>query len=183
MPVSVANRRTSAAKLRNQYDDPALVDVTSRGPEPWVRFSPFYPHGGIPIPFSPGVFAASVEGIWQGLKVFEQADVDPATFSNTKMKGIKRTVRKNGRVLGHRAGLNGDRLLGYIEARKQIYLPSYRWVLDNRLQDELEELRQLALARQVVLLDYETNGDLNDVSRPLSHASLVKRWLEDDWPE
>ncbi|TDD65424.1 hypothetical protein E1298_41375, partial [Actinomadura rubrisoli] len=25
-----------------------VLDVTSRGDEPWVRFSPFYPHGGYP---------------------------------------------------------------------------------------------------------------------------------------
>jgi hypothetical protein len=53
----------------------------------------------------------SVEGIWQGLKVFEKADVDPATLQIATMKGIKRTVRTFGKVLGHRAGLAGDRLL------------------------------------------------------------------------
>jgi hypothetical protein len=114
--------------------------------------------------------------------VFEQADVDPATLANTKMKGIKRTVRKNGQVLGHRAGLHGDRLLGYVDARKQIYLPSYRWVLDNRLQEEVEELRRLNADAQVVLLDYEANDDVENVARPLSHAALVKRYVENDWP-
>jgi hypothetical protein len=55
-----------------------------------VRFSPFYPHGGIPIPNSPGVFAQSVEGIWQGLKVFENEDVDPSRWQITDPRGIKR---------------------------------------------------------------------------------------------
>ena len=123
-----------------------------------------------------------MEGIWQGLKVFESADVDPATLANTRMKGIKRTVRKHGHVLGHRAGLHGDRLLGYVDARKQIYLPSYRWVLDNRLQEEVEELRRLNADAQVVLLDYEANDDVENVARPLSHAALVKRYVENDWP-
>ena len=182
MPILIANRRTKTATLQKEYGDPAIIDVTSKGPTPWVRFSPFYPHGGIPVPFSPGIFAASVEGIWQGLKVFENADVDPATLANTSMKGIKRTTRKFGRVLGHRAGLHGDRLLAYVDARKQIYLPSYLWVLENRLQRELEELRRLTAKQTVVLLDYETNGVLEDTSRPLSHASLVKRYLENDWP-
>jgi hypothetical protein len=53
-----------------------LIDVTSRGPQPWVRFSPFYPHGDLLVPFSPGQAGASVEGIWQGLKVFARQDVD-----------------------------------------------------------------------------------------------------------
>jgi hypothetical protein len=33
-----------------------------------------------------------------------------------------------------------------------------------------------------VLLDYETNGDVEDLSRPLSHAALVKHYLEEKWP-
>lgn len=183
MAIIVANRRTRRTVLQSKYGDPAVLDVTSKGPEPWVRFSPFYPHGGIPVPFTPGAVAASVEGIWQGLKVFEQADVAPATLANSTMRGIKRTVRSNGQVLGHRAGLHGDRLLDYIDARKRIYLPSYRWVLENRLQDEVEELRRLVMTKTVVLLDYESNCDVDDATRPLSHASLVKRYLEDDWPE
>jgi hypothetical protein len=71
--VVVASHRQSAERLRRTFDDAPLLDVTSRGAEPWVRFSPFYPHGGIPVPFSPGHTSVSVEGIWQGLKVFESS--------------------------------------------------------------------------------------------------------------
>ena len=182
MPFSVANHRASTETLRNRYGDASLLDLTSRGQEPWVRFSPFYPHGGIPVPFSPGQFSATVEGIWQGLKVFERADVDLSKLTITSMKGIKRSSRVYGKVLGHRAGLAGDRLLSYAEARRAIYLPSYRWVLENRLRDLLDELRRLGAEKTVVLLDYETNCELDDLSRPLSHAGLVKRYLEGDWP-
>jgi hypothetical protein len=70
------------ARLGGEAPRPApgasVVDVTSRGPEPWAGFSPFYPYGGIPVPFSPGHTAMSIEGIWQGLKVFEGADVNLA---------------------------------------------------------------------------------------------------------
>lgn len=34
----------------------------------------------------------------------------------------------------------------------------------------------------IVLLDYETNADIDDLSRPLSHASLIKQYLEGTWP-
>jgi uncharacterized protein with PIN domain len=57
------------------------------------------------------------------------ADVDLATLQIATMKGIKRTVRTFGKVLGHRAGLAGERLLPYAEARREIYIPTYRWVL------------------------------------------------------
>src|SRR5262245_22655287 len=71
--------RSRAQALRAQ-SDVVIHDVTSRGPEPWVRFSPFFPHGGIPVPFTAGRTAMSVEGIWQGLKVFASADVDESKF-------------------------------------------------------------------------------------------------------
>jgi hypothetical protein len=178
MPFLVKSRRASVEKLLAQHPGASAVDVTSRGPQPWVRFSPFFPHGGIPVPFSPGQTAMSVEGIWQGLKVFEKADVDPATFQIATMKGIKRTVRTFGKVLGHRAGIAGERLLSYAEARRVIYVPTYRWVLQHKLAAEVAALRELGRGgRTVLLLDYETNCDVDDLSRPLSHASLVAELL------
>ncbi len=183
MPLVVKNRRNSIDNLRKNYGEIVIIDVTSRGSEPWVRFSPFYPHGKIPVPFSPGCFSMTVEGIWQGLKVFESADVEPKKLTISNMKGIKRTQKTYGKVLGHRAGLTGKDLLSYLEARRAIYLPSYKWVLENRLQNLLDELKNLSANKTVILLDYETNCDLDDLSRPLSHAGLVKRYLENDWPE
>jgi hypothetical protein len=182
MVFLVANKRLAANTLKQRYGSAYIIDVTSRGEEPWIRFSPFYPHGGIPVPFASGVTSASVEGIWQGLKVFEHMDVDPSRFLVTTMKGIKRSARKYGKVLGHRAGVKGERLLSYIDARWQIYLPSYCWILDHCLQEELAVLRRLVLEKSVVLLDYETNCEIEDCSRPLSHAGLIKRYLEGNWP-
>jgi hypothetical protein len=179
MPFLVKSRRASVEKLLTQCPGASIVDVTSRGPEPWVRFSPFYPHGGIPVPLSPGATAMSVEGVWQGLKVFEKADVDPTTLQIATMKGLKRTVRTFGKVLGHRAGLAGKQLLPYAEARREIYIPTYRWVLEHKLAAEVASLRKLGEGgKTVLLLDYETNCDVDDLSRPLSHASLVARFLD-----
>ncbi|MFD9698414.1 DUF6939 family protein [Lentzea sp. NPDC059081] len=172
MPIEVASKRRKV-----QRPGAVVVDVTSRGPEPWVRFSPFYPHGEIPVPLSPGVTSASVEGVWQALKVFEGADVDPSKLHVTSMKGLKRTVRRFGQVRGHRAGLTGEHLLDYRTARQEIYLPTYRWVLENRLQAEVARLHELASSADVVLLDYTTNGDAEDLSTPLSHAALIAEHL------
>ena len=180
--IIVQSKRASLAKMQQQYPDTAILDVTSRGPQPWIRFSSFYPHGHIPVPFSPGEFSTSVEGIWQGLKVFEHADVDPSRLRVTTMKGLKRSARVYGNVLGHRQGLAGERLLSYAEARRTIYLPAYHWVLTNCVQDLLAELKTQSTRQTVILLDYETNCDLDDFTRPLSHAGLVKRYIEQNWP-
>jgi hypothetical protein len=180
--IVLYNRRVSFEKIQQQHPHAAIFDMTSRGPQPWIRFSPFYPHGDIPVPFSPGYVSASVEGIWQGLKVFERADVDPSKFAITTMKNLKRSSRTYGRVLGHRQGVTGGQLLSYTEARYLIYLPSYRWVLEHCLQDLITELKQLEQEKPIVFLDYETNSDITVVTRPLSHAGLIKLYLQDNWP-
>lgn len=181
MAFIIESRRKQAKSLQKKYSDARLIDVTSKGDEPWVKFSPFYPHGNIPIPFSPDATGQSVEGIWQGLKVFESAGIDTSKFDVTTMKGLKRTVRRFGAVKGHAKGVDSDELLGYLDARLQIYLPCYRWVLDHCLQDEVAQLRKLAEHQTVLLLDYETNTDIMDLSKPLSHAGLVKRYCENNW--
>ena len=141
--IIVQNRRASLTKLQDQFDNPMVLDVTSRSSQPWIRFSPFYPHGGIPVPFSPMWFSASVEGIWQGLKVFEGADIDVDKFKKSTMKNIKRLTKIYENVLGHREGVEGDQLLSYKEARYEIYLPSYYWVLENCLQNLLANLEKI----------------------------------------
>lgn len=122
--ITVRSRRLSSKRLEREHHSAVIIDVTSKGAEPWVRFSPFYPIGGIPVPGWEGSTSASMEGIWQGLKVFETADIDEASFDNASMRGLKRTVRKHGRVLGHRFG-PGGKLLAYVDARRRIYLPAY----------------------------------------------------------
>lgn len=159
-----------------------MADVTSSAKDGLVKLSPFYPHGGIPVPFTEGMTASCVEAIWQGLKVFEHCDVDTSLFTNTTMRGLKRTVRRFGRPLGHRKGVHGTELLGYIEARKLIYIPTYRWVLENKVQAIIERLREATETKTIILLDYDTNADVENASKPLSHASLIKAYVEGLYP-
>lgn len=182
MTILVESRRKKRETLERHYPGAHILDVTSRAAQPWVKCSPFYPHGAIPVPLSPGYSAASVEGIWQGLKVFANADIDVDSFANTTMKSLKRTVRTNGPVQGHRAGIHGTTLLSYREARYRIYLPAYRWVLDHCLQSELHQMRQLSDTHTLVLLDYEVNTDIDNCTKPLSHAALITKYLTNQWP-
>ena len=180
--IVIESKRKKKSTLDSLYPGATIVDVTSHSGSEMVKFSPFYPHGGIPVPFSDGVTSMSVEGIWQGLKVFGTADVDTSCFRNDTMKNLKRTVRVNGPCKGHRKGVRGTELLGYLEARKQIYLPSYKWVLDHKLGHLIMRLRTFSETGTLVLLDYETNPDVLDPSTPLSHAGLIKAYIEGRYP-
>ncbi len=186
-PIHIVHRATKTSTLAQRYPNAAVIDVTSKGPQPWVKFSPFYPHGNIPIPFAYEAdnvkTAQSVEGIWQGLKVFETADIDEIVMHLKNMRGLKRTQKRFGQTLGHRAGLNGEKLLPYLEARRLIYLPSYRFVLQHHLQTELQVLSDLAEAQTLILLDYETNADPHNPAKPLSHAALIRAELLGQWPD
>ncbi len=180
--IIIESKRKKSETILKKYPDAILADVTSGAIDGLVRLSPFYPHYDIPVPFSEGYTATCVEAIWQGLKVFEGADVDVELFKNDTMKNIKRTVRRFGKPLGHRKGVNGTDLLGYIEARKLIYIPTYKWVLENKVANIIERLREVNKTKTIVLLDYDTNADVENAKKPLSHASLIKAYVEGLYP-
>ena len=180
--IIIDSKRKKTENILKKYPNAIIADVTSQAKDGLVRLSPFYPHGGIPVPFSEGYTATCVEGIWQGLKVFENEDIDISMFLNDTMKGIKRTVRKHGRVLGHRKGVHGTEILGYVEAKHQIYIPAYRWMLEHRAMEIIERLRKASETKTIVLLDYNTCCNVDDETKPLSHAYLVKAYADGLYP-
>ena len=181
--IIIESKRKKLQTILKKYPGAIPADVTSAATDGLVKLSPFYSHGGIPVPFSEGFTATCVEAIWQGLKVFESCDVDIQMFKNDTMKNIKRTVRRFGKPLGHRKGVYGTELLGYIEARKQIYIPTYKWVLENKVANIIERLRTANNeGKTIILLDYDTNADVENAKKPLSHASLIKAYVEGTYP-
>lgn len=180
--IIIESKRKRTVTIWKKYPDAIIADVTSKATDGLVRLSPFYPHGDIPVPLSEGYTATCVEGIWQGLKVFENEDIDISMFRNNTMKGIKRTVQKHGRVLGHRKGVHGTEILGYVEAKHQIYIPTYRWTLEHKAMNIIERLRKASETKTIVLLDYNTCCDVDDETKPLSHAYLVKAYAEGLYP-
>lgn len=183
--IYIENKKRKLERIKDQYSGADILDITSSSELAYAKLlSPFYPHGNIPIPFTPNAFAMSVEGIWQGLKVFETCDIDTSMFANDTMKDLKRTARRFGPTLGHRKGVYGQELLNYFDARMQIYLPSYKWVLDNvpRVHALIERIAKRAKDHDIILLDYNTNEDYRDLSSPMSHAGLVKLYIEGKYP-
>lgn len=180
--IYIESKKKKESTLLKKYPNAKFVDVTSKAKNSLVKLSPFYPHGNIPIPFTEDTKGMSVEGIWQALKVFESADIDLSVLDNDTMRDIKRTTRKFGKILGHRKGINGVELLNYLEARIEIYLPTYLWVLTHKLEEIISRLKEASNKEDIVLLDYDTNSDVLNPKKPLSHASLVKAYVEGNYP-
>ncbi len=156
---------------RNRGNGPAGVrvhDVSRYADFPFCQLSPLYVHGGIPVPGMPGTVSDTVEGIWQGLKVI-RGRTAPRCFRGGGRK-------RGGKPSGHR---HGDKLLGVVEARLRIYRPAYEWVLTNRIDPGLiEEFVEQALRGVPQFFhDVGDNGDVNDTSQPLAHASLLVQYL------
>jgi len=62
-----------------------------------------------------------------------------------------------------------------------IYLPTYNV---PRVQHILKRIKERSIDHDLVFLDYNTNTDVRrDISQPLSHAGLVKLYIEDRYPE
>lgn len=180
--IFIANKKQKIDNIQKQHPFATVLDITSTSEYQGLRvLSPFYPHGNIPIPGMPNRTATCVEAVWQGLKVFESCGVDYSTFDNDTMKNIKRTVRKYGKPLGHQYE---DTLLNYEDARWIIYLPTYLYVLKNvpSVQHTLERIKEKLNECDIVFLDYNTNCNLLDYTKPLSHAGLVKLYLEGKYP-
>lgn len=184
--IYVVNKKRGIERIEKEFPNAYILDITSSSDKRYAQLlSPYYPHGNIPIPNTPSLKATCVEAVWQGLKVFETADVDLSTFNNDTMRNLKRTVRKYGKPIGHRYGVYSDKILNYFEARMLIYLPTYKYVLDNvpEVHSIVERIREKAKTSVVILLDYNTNSDYRDTTKPLSHAELVKLYIEGNYPE
>lgn len=183
--IYIESKRRKLERIQKQYPNADILDLTSSSTYRYGQIlSPFYPHGNIPIPFTPNMCATCVESVWQGLKVFENADIDITTFKNSSMHNIKRTTMKYGRILGHRNGIEGKEILDYKSARMQIYLPTYKWMLENipEVVSVINKIKEKALTHDIVFLDYNTNQDIYNEKQPLSHAALVKMYVEDKYP-
>jgi hypothetical protein len=50
------------------------------------------------------------------------------------------------------------------------------------VQHIIARLRLATQTKTIILLDYNTNEDLDDPTKPLSHAALVKAYVEGKYP-
>lgn len=141
-----------------------IVDLTTTNRlNIFAKLSPYYPHGGIPINYSPYLVCKSVNEVWQKLCV-----------------NINRTNQKDALF---RKGVNINEYWTYSEARKKILIPTYRWMLENKAFDIVCSLRDYNNKEGfIVLIDNTINSDTSNLSQPLSFAYLLKAYIECTFP-
>ena len=56
-------------------------------------------------------------------------------------------------------------------------------MLENKVASIIERLRTASNeGKTIILLDYDTNADVENAKKPLSHASLIKAYAEGTYP-
>jgi hypothetical protein len=146
------------------------IDVSSRAAYPYKLFSPFTysPDFRIPVPGQEDMYACSVESVWQGLKIIDNA----TDFTLFTLKPRKR----KGKVKGH---LYGKEILGCYDAREKIYKPSYFFYLENYIDERIKDsILEKALDRGITFYDVENNVNPKNTSESLAHSAYLKEWFE-----
>ena len=67
--ILIDSKRKKLENILKKHPDAIIADVTSHAKDSLIKLSPFYPHGGIPVPFSNGVTATCVEAICDAFKL------------------------------------------------------------------------------------------------------------------
>jgi hypothetical protein len=55
-------------------------------------------------------------------------------------------------------------------------------VLENKVAWIIDKMREASKTKTIILLDYDTNADVENAKKPLSHASLIKAYVEGIYP-
>jgi hypothetical protein len=144
-----------------------VYDVSSYAEPPYCELSPMWVHGGIPVPGT-NETSDTVEGVWQGLKVI-RGKTAPRYFRGPGGK-------RGGKPAGH---LLSKKLLGVVDARRLIYVPTYEWMLENCIDGRLiQSFIDAAFAGLVQHFhDVGDNGNPNNPDQPLAHAAVLVRYL------
>ena len=100
--------------------------------------------------------------------------------SNEAARWITKNTAPTVAASTNKAGVDGS-TFGYIDARKQIYLPTYKWALDHQLQERVKDLHETAKGlsdgQHLYLKDYNTNEDVEKEKGALSHAQLLRNYI------
>lgn len=151
----------------NKYKNEIIVDLTTiQNGNKFNKLSPYYPHGGIPIPNTPNLQLDSVNEVWQ--KLYD--------------KGNERNKDDVCKSIRFKKGLHINEYFTYVEARQKIFIPIYCWMLENKAYKIIENLRKLLLFKAIVIIDRSINENIDDINKPLSCAFLLKAYIEGKEP-
>lgn len=180
MPTIQHMGRLTAIGMRTKAENPQALVINTCGQndtanvgtmESWVWSNPT--NRAIVHTYA-GIEAVSVEALWQGTKIFTPNGMpDQQTLSGDWRRG------KAKRPIGAWAGANQPLIRTPGEARRRIYIPAFRrlvehWLTDERVRTYLH--RAQTHIGPVYLRDHDTGRGI-DRNGPMSHAWVLATFL------
>lgn len=162
MSITIVGPKESPKAPKGDY--PWFVNTTSRSTSPLGKqFSPFF-LGPVPLyEGAPAGEALNVENAWQFSKVYKK-HTDESGDPSTAWIAWARKGFRNSKAFRYPMGKGakpeyayweGDKLL-YIEARKRIYIPLYKYGIKTHRKEAFAELCKLyEKERRLMLWDYD----------------------------
>jgi hypothetical protein len=151
-----------------------VIDIRPEADQPFCRLGFDYQHGGIPIPGLAGMFSESITGVLEGLKLVgrhgKPGKINPAFFSGP---GRTRELRSGQWCSGY---LYRGRSLGLVDARRNLLIPAYLWVLSNRAHAIIQRLHRERETQAIGLYDGRDSSDILS-PEPLSAAAVLAAYL------
>ncbi len=138
------------------------IDVSLHGKDPWNKLNWDYQHGQIPVPKMSGMYSECVRGLVEGLKIIgpsgKRGSINPGYFVGP---GRERELKDEEWLLGWRLG---SERVSIPRVNTDIIIPSFVWVLDNKVYDVVASLRQFAAkceqdGEDLIIYDEMTNDD------------------------
>lgn len=149
---------------RNSCD---IIDLTMMYQKnPFSILSPYYLHGGIPVPYTYNTYLNSVRDVWCALRT---------------ARGVN-SSKTNPNDFKFRKGLNANDYWTYKEARKKILIPLYCWMLEEKAFNMVNYLRSIFQSQPIIIADFTINSDIENTDEALSFAYLLKSYIEGSGP-
>ncbi|HDR8128709.1 TPA: hypothetical protein QC448_004596 [Bacillus cereus] len=181
---TMAVDRATGEKLLLDNNKYLCIDSADVAPESMKKYKSFNPFNynkylTYPVPKMNDFFSHSIESIWQGLKIIE----NKTDFNLFKVQPYKRpsmVERENKDFYYENTQfLYGDQIIDLLEARFLIYCPVYLYNLEKICPKELINTIGDAINQNkvVIFYDWDDNFQIEDVSSPFSHSSLLAAWF------
>lgn len=156
--------------------DVLVLDIRSTAEHPYCCLSFDYQHGQIPVPGLRGNYGESVTGIFEALRLIgpigKPGRINYGYFAGP---GRERSCRMGEWMTGWSYY---GRCVDIFEARRQILIPAYRWVLENKAAAACFKVRKLASQRAIGLYDGHESANIRAPER-LSAAAILTAYLDD----
>ncbi|WP_281886254.1 DUF6939 family protein [Paenibacillus sp. YYML68] len=174
--------RNKALELMSKEQSKLIfIDSADCAPSEMQQFQCFNPFRFdpqilIPVPGQES-FSYSIEAIWQGLKIFD-GKIDSDMFHK---KPYKRPLEAEQTEYSYSDTVfcYKNYIIDIVTARFLIYLPSYLYLLDRILPQDLcnEIFKYLQCDCDIIFYDWDSNFDIYNKFESFSHSAILTSWF------